>query len=229
MRSIAVEIQFAYNTTNMANHYDDKYYAWQRKLGRFGGTIDLWKFEKLIKKSDTVLDFGCGGGYILENLKCKSKYGIEINPIAIKETEGKNIKIYRSIAQIPTNLKFDKIISHHALEHTEEPFRIIKDLRKYLSTDGLMIFVVPMDDWRIQKKYNPKDINQHLYAWTPLILGNLFAHAGYKIKEIKIITHAWIPFSDFFYPLLPKFVYLPLCKIWSILTFNRQIRIIVTK
>jgi len=213
----------------MLNHYDKKYYAWQKKLGRFGGTIDLWKFEKFIKKSDVVLDFGSGGGYILENLSCKGKYGIEINPIAIKEAEGKDIKVYKEIKQIPANLKFDKIISHHALEHTEEPFQVLKALKKYLKPDGTMIFVVPMDDWRSQKKYNKSDVNQHLFAWTPLILSNMFSHAGYKIKEVKIITHAWIPFSQFFYPLLPTFIYFLLCRIWSASTLNRQIRIIVTK
>lgn len=210
----------------MVSHYEKKYYSWQKKLGKFGGTIDLWKFEKFIKKSDIVLDFGCGGGYILENLKCKDKYGIEVNPIAIKEAKDKKIEIYQKIKQIPANLKFDKIISHHALEHTENPFQELKDLRKYLEKNGSMIFVVPMDDWRIQQKYNKEDVNQHLFAWTPLVLCNLFSAAGYKIKEVKIITHAWIPFSQFFYPLLPKFIYFLSCRIWSTLTFNRQIRIV---
>lgn len=213
----------------MLIHYNNKYYEWQKKLGRFGGTIDLWKFKNLIKKPDIVLDFGCGGGYILENLECKGKYGVEVNPVAIKGAEDKDIKIFKKIEQIPANLKFDKIISHHALEHTTEPFQILKSLQKYLKKEGLMIFVVPMDDWRIQRKYNKNDVNQHLFAWTPLILCNLFVSAGYKIKEVKIITHAWIPFSQIFYPLLPKFIYFFLCKIWSMLTFNRQIRIIVNK
>jgi SAM-dependent methyltransferase len=213
----------------MVIHYGKRYYTWQKRLGEFGGTIDLWKFEKSISESDVVLDFGCGGGYILENLKCKGKYGIEINPNAIAEAKSKKIIIYKKIGQIPSNLRFDKIISHHALEHTNDPFGVLKDLRKYLKENGTMIMVVPIDDWRIQKQYDKKDINQHLFAWTPLVLCNLFSTAGYKIKEVKIITHAWIPFSDFFYPLLPKFIYFLLCKIWSALTLNRQIRIIVSK
>ena len=34
-----------------------------------------------------VLDFGCGGGYLLDKINCKKKFGVEINNIAIKEAE----------------------------------------------------------------------------------------------------------------------------------------------
>jgi len=53
--------------------------------------------------------------------------------------------------------------------------------------------VLPLDDWRsrTQRYFNPQDINQHLYAWTPQSIGNLFQLAGYKSIAIKIITKAW--------------------------------------
>lgn len=213
----------------MKTHYNRGYYAWQNKCGELGGLVDLWKFKPFIKPTDSVLDFGCGSGDILEKLFCREKYGIEINDYAIKKARQKGLTIYKTLAKIPRGLTFDVIISHHALEHVENPFLILKGLQTLLKNRGLMIFVVPIDDWRIQKKYHKKDINKHLYAWTPLALGNLFAQANYKIKNIEIFSHAWIPFSKFFYRFLPKFFYYFLCKIWSIGTFNRQMRIIATK
>ncbi len=213
----------------MKTHYDRNYYKWQNKCGELGALVDLWKFKPFIKPSDSVLDFGCASGDILEKLTCRRKYGIEINDYAIKRAKQKNITVYKTIEEIPKLLKFDVIISHHALEHVENPFLILKELRMLLKNKGTMIFVLPIDDWRIQKKYDKKDINKHLYAWTPLLIGNLFAQAGYKIKDIKIFSHAWIPFSKFFYHFLPNFLYFFLCKIWSITTFNRQMRIIATK
>lgn len=210
-------------------YYDENYYAWQRRLGELGADIDLWKFDKYIQKKDMVLDFGCGGGFILSKLKCEKKYGIEINSTAVKEAKRQGITIFNTIDDIPKNLKFDYIISHHALEHITNPYETIEKLGQYLKPKGKMIHVVPIDDWRIQRRYTQKDINQHLYTWNPLLLGNLFVKAGYTIERIDILTHAWLPFSKYFYRILPKFLYFFFCRIWSFITLNRQIRIIVSK
>lgn len=69
------------------NHYDEKYFSWQKKIGHFGGQANKIKFEKLIKKNAKVLDFGCGGGYLLSSFENVEKYGVEINQIAVKEAE----------------------------------------------------------------------------------------------------------------------------------------------
>ena len=54
----------------------------KKKIGEFGGKANLFKFKKYISKKDNVLDFGCGGGFLLNNLDCNYKAGIEINPVA---------------------------------------------------------------------------------------------------------------------------------------------------
>ena len=67
------------------NYYNEDYFNdYQKKIGEFGGKANLFKFEEHIKNTDNVLDFGCGGGFLLSNLDCKYKAGIEINSIARK-------------------------------------------------------------------------------------------------------------------------------------------------
>ena len=78
------------------NHYDEKYFSWQKKIGHFGGQANKIKFEKLIKKNAKVLDFGCGGGYLLSSFENVEKYGVEINQIAVKEAEKNGLKVYKS-------------------------------------------------------------------------------------------------------------------------------------
>lgn len=64
------------------NYYDNEYYNnYQREIGEFGGKANIFKFKKYISTNDSVLDFGCGGGFLLNNLDYKYKVGIEINPI----------------------------------------------------------------------------------------------------------------------------------------------------
>jgi glycosyltransferase involved in cell wall biosynthesis len=42
--------------------------------------LHIWK--PYILSSDDVLDFGCGSGGLLSVLECKSRVGVDINPVA---------------------------------------------------------------------------------------------------------------------------------------------------
>ncbi|UCE39033.1 MAG: methyltransferase domain-containing protein, partial [Thermoplasmata archaeon] len=67
--------------------YGKEYFDWQKNIGSFGGLANLFKFKEFINPTDTVVDFGCGGGYLLRNLQCKEKMGIEVNPHARQEAK----------------------------------------------------------------------------------------------------------------------------------------------
>jgi len=212
----------------MNRHYDKRYYNWQRKAGEYGGQQDLWKFTPFVKKGYSVLDFGCGSGHILANLDCRGKYGIEINEGAIKEAKKRGITVFKKLKNLPKDSKFDVIFSHHTLEHIENPTEELKEMKKYLKKDGISVHVVPIDDWRIEKKYDPNDINKHLFTWTPRLLGNLFAHCGYEVKEITMTPYLWLPLSRYYYRYFPKFLYYTLCRSWGALLKNRELRITAT-
>lgn len=213
----------------MRNHYDKTYYEWQKKSGELGGKLDVWKFQPFIKQIDTVLDFGCGGGYILQNIPCRRRYGVDINKSAREEAQKRGVKMYPEVYDIPSNIKFDVVISHHTLEHLENPAEILAELKKRTRKNGYAVHVVPINDWRNDKKYNPKDVNKHLYTWTPLLIGNLFDRCGYKIEKIEIITRAWFPLSIYYYSYIPRFllpVYNLASLMWAFALRARQIRII---
>lgn len=213
----------------MKNHYGKSYFDWQKKSGELAGALDTWKFEPYIKPTDTVLDFGCGGGYILQNLVCRRRVGVDVNPTVRKEAEKRGISMFSEVHTIPSSLRFDVVISHHTLEHVENPAHILKELRKKTRKGGYAVHVVPINDWRNDRHYNPHDINNHLYTWTPLLLGNLFVHCGYKIERIEIITHAWFPLSIHYYRFIPRHllpIYHLACRVWAFFLRARQIRII---
>ena len=81
---------------NHSDHYDADYFNWQRTIGIFGGEANSFKFQKSIKKTDIVIDFGCGGGFLLNNLNCYKKIGIEPNINARDQLKINKVEAYGS-------------------------------------------------------------------------------------------------------------------------------------
>lgn len=181
--------------TNVSAHYDADYFAWQRDIGAFGGWANAFKFRKSVTRDDTVVDFGCGGGFLLNSLACKRRIGIEPNPAAAASAEALGVQHFSSpvaaLAQLGEGVA-DVIISNNALEHTLNPLQEIKNLRPLLKLNGIIHFVVPCD--AISYRYNPADINYHLFSWSPQNLGNLFTEAGYQVEYARPYVHKWPPY-----------------------------------
>lgn len=172
------------------SYYDTSYFDWQRHVGAFGGKANLFKFIAHIKPTDKVLDFGSGGGFLLAQINCQEKKGIEINPVARQNAIEQGIDTIASIEEVADEWA-DVIISNHALEHVFQPLDELKKLHKKLKKGGKIIFVVPHE---VRAPYRPNDINQHIYTWSPMCLGNLFHLAGYEIIEAHSLKHRWMPY-----------------------------------
>lgn len=137
------------------------------------------------------MDFGCGGGFLLNNIECKYKAGIEINPTAKKYCIN-NLKIdcFSSISEVDDE-KFDVIISNHALEHCERPFDIIKELKLKLKVGGKLVVIVPLDSFKY--KFKTDDVNKHLYSFSPMNLGNILLMNGFTNIQTSSVLHKWPP------------------------------------
>jgi 2-polyprenyl-3-methyl-5-hydroxy-6-metoxy-1,4-benzoquinol methylase len=114
-----------------SKHYNADYFNWQKKVGEFGGWANLSKFSNYISYEDAVLDFGCGGGFLLKNLHCKKKIGIEVNDSALEIAKKNGIEVHKNCEDIQDN-SIDVIISNNALEHTLHPLDELKTLWKKL-------------------------------------------------------------------------------------------------
>ena len=179
--------------TKIENYYQEDYFEnYQKKIGEFGGKANLFKFKKYIKLSDTVLDFGCGGGFLLNFIDCKKKIGIELNPVARDYCIKKNsIDCYEDISAIEDN-SVDVIISNHCLEHTLSPYDLINKMHAKLKIGGKIILVVPLDS--LNYKCRSNDINNHLYSFSPMNIGNLLQGCNFKEISTEVLFHKWPPF-----------------------------------
>ena len=172
------------------SYYDKKYFEWQKRAGEFGGVANLFKFEEYISKNSDVLDFGCGGGYLLKNINTfGKKVGVEINPIAREMAEQNGIYCVDDIKKIEEN-SIDVVITNHALEHVDNPIEIIQEFKRVVRNNGIIVIVVPHE---ISSELKPYDINMHLYTWSPQNLYNLLTICGIDTLRCERLSHAWIP------------------------------------
>lgn len=191
--------------------YKENYFAWQKEIGELGGKANAWKFAPYIKSTDKLVDFGCGGGYLLKNLKATQKKGIEVNSVARKQAEKNGITTYEISSHIPNNWA-DVVISNHALEHVSHPLAELINLKKILKKNGILVIVVPFER---RTKYSPTDRNHHLYTWSELNLANLVKEAGFTIGVVKTHKYGWPPGYRFIYQYLGEEVFRLTSHIWG--------------
>jgi len=167
--------------------YDEKYFRWQKEIGKFGGKAELFKFKRYVNSMHNVIDFGCGGGFLLANLDCREKIGVEINEYARMQAHELKLNVYSSISEIPDKWA-DCVISNHALEHVDDPLNTLINLKSKMKSGAIFICVVPHE---IGEIVSEKDCNHHLFTWSPQNLKNLFKRAGYDVNVAKRLYHSW--------------------------------------
>jgi SAM-dependent methyltransferase len=207
-------------------HYNEDYFQWQREKGMYGAKLNKFLFEDFLDSNKSVVDFGCGGGFLLNEINAKEKLGIEINESGRANAESLGVSTLPSIDEVEDRWA-DVVISNHVLEHVDHPLETIRKLRTKLKDGGKMVFVTPFERTNSYKK---DDINYHLYTWSPMNLGNLFHRAGLEIIEVQKISHKWPPYYDKMITLFGYRTTNLMCSIYGHLNRSQtQVRIVAEK
>ena len=212
-------------TNCSSSHYNAKYFSWQSSTGgEFGGWANLCIFDQYINPEFNVIDFGCGGGYLLSNIVCRGKLGIEVNTSAREHARSLGINAVESSSEVEDKWA-DLIISNHALEHCPHPLLNLKELHQKLRPGGRIVFIVPCESIRFSFRSN--DVNRHLYSWSPMSLGNLFTEAGFVVEECKPFYYKWPPFYRIILRIGGQRVFKLCCHIYGLFAGRwHQVRIV---
>ncbi len=159
-------------------------------------------------QNNKILEVGCGEGNTLLTLKSmkKASYiaGIDIIDLNQKEKLDKFIcgDIEKRVSSLPfPETFFDIIICADILEHLVNPWKVVKELKKYLKLGGYFIASIPnireiktMTTIFLKGDFKYSDAGildkTHLRFFCKKNMEKLFLEAGYKIDKI---THNLSP------------------------------------
>jgi len=170
------------------NHYDAKYFEWQRSMGIIGAKFNRIFFEKEVEGREVIADFGGGGGYMLDAFNSKRKILIELNDVA-RNAASSSLEKYKTLDEVPKEI-IDTLISSHCLEHVESPLHALRKVYKIIKPGGTIVILVPHDE--VKSTYDEKDINHHIYTWNAITLGHLVHDAGFEIITAEEVQHQWV-------------------------------------
>lgn len=200
------------------------YFSRQGSCGISGGELEARKLGPFIGKARSVLDFGCGGGFLIEALRRTVPVvcGIEPNPVAREACTRRGLEVHESISDV-TGRTFDAVVSNHCLEHVPYPIDALRSLREVIACSGVLVLALPIDDWRVQRRISEPDKDHHLHTWTPVLIRNTLHEAGYVTVSASVLSYAWPRHWQHLYPVLPAFAFDSICRLWSVVARRRQL------
>jgi SAM-dependent methyltransferase len=92
------------HSTHYLGTEGEEYFRWQGVKGDVWGIIGARNFQRYIREHDCVLDFGCGGGFVLKNLSCGRRIGVEVNPAARQVAKENGIECYSDLSELQGQL-----------------------------------------------------------------------------------------------------------------------------
>jgi ubiquinone/menaquinone biosynthesis C-methylase UbiE len=157
-------------------------------------------------KDKIVLDAACGEGYgtnLLSNV-ARSVTGIDVEPSIIQHAQSKYKKqnlsfISASVLQTPfANNTFDVIVSFETIEHLEEHEEMLKEFKRILKQDGLLILSTPD-----KEQYSEKTHRENQFHKKELTLPAFEELIGKFFSNRMILGQQFIS-GSFIYPLSLK-------------------------
>lgn len=126
-----------------------------------------------LKRSDSVLDVGCGEGARLEALAPLGFSDLSgIDPFLPSERAGKTasgIVLIRGELR-SADRQYDLITMHHSFEHVEDPVRLLELARDWLAPGGRLLVRIPLlQPWawtRYGTNWAQLDPPRHFYLFT---------------------------------------------------------------
>lgn len=198
------ELEKYYEKKRSSGGYKKGYMMWGINISNMFQKARVKSVLKFLKpkKEDIILDAGCGEGKTALKVakKCKKVYGIDIAKNAFTQSKSKAPKNVVFKKMNLENLKFknntfDKIFCIETLEHVLHPKKAIKEMKRVLKKQGILVLSYPTIDQTMIAKLNyflgfdkPSNISEHLTEWCYGEIKKQFKTQGFMLVESEGIA-----------------------------------------
>jgi glycosyltransferase involved in cell wall biosynthesis/SAM-dependent methyltransferase len=188
-----------------------KYYPTYREIPARGSADTLVvreqyrKIRPFLKKKGKILDVGCSQGGFLFFMKKLGwdVCGIELVKGAATIAQRNDLKIIiADFDKVNIKTKYDLITFWVVLEHFRDPNQTLKQTRKLIKDQGLLVLEVPNFDSYQRRIFKSHWLGfgtpRHYFHYSQKTLSQLLAKNGFEVININFMSKAHAPFHLFF-------------------------------
>jgi SAM-dependent methyltransferase len=174
--------------------YSDTSYSDQERALRSTFRRLMQNLRKRGLAGGSLLEVGCGFGYLLEEAKEFFSYrvGTEFSPEGVRRSSPKADIIYEGgTDQLPADAKFDCIIATHVIEHVYQPLEFVKKLMDHAKPGATIVLATPDMGGMLRKAMGRRwasfKVPEHVLYFDATTLGAVMSQAG--LTDIKVMPY----------------------------------------
>jgi len=193
---------------NLLNMTTRKYNDFAYKVGFYRESSIRKRAQEILhellminKNIKSLIDIGCGAGFMLDEFKRKIDITVGVEPskkLANYAARNFNLKIVNEYFSVTTlkklNRKFDAVILSHIIEHLENPIEFLTSVKSLLNKNGIIYLETPnILSWLAKiegKNYTFLTPEDHICLYSKKALNNLFRIKDINIKPINSYTYS---------------------------------------
>lgn len=181
---------------------DFKAYEGINPLPKYLNNKRLKYVVKFAGEVESVLDAGCGDGYVLTKINAKKLTGIDLVEAkllrASQKRKGINF-VVGNIEKMPFNDSlFDAVLCNEVLEHVRDYKVVIDELVRVCKNNGHIIVSIPnLTNMKVGRLFSlrfPVNPTDHINYITPQMLYSSMLNNSSK-SNVILIEETYLPFS----------------------------------
>jgi len=196
---------------------------------RLWAILTQYYFQRFIPGDAVVLDLGCGYGEFINHIKCREKFGMDLNPQARNHLSA-DVKLIAQDCSMPWALpdaSLDVVFTSNFFEHLPDKLALrntLVEAARCLRPGGKLIALGPNIKY-VQGAY--WDFWDHFLCLTERSLAEALANNGYRV----VLNYPrFLPYTTIGIPQSPGFlVRLYLRMPWAWRIFGKQFLVIAER
>jgi SAM-dependent methyltransferase len=155
--------------------------------------LRIVKMAEMVKDAKSILDIGCGPGWIIDYLPQRTRYmGVDISSVARNMVLDRGGEVAASLDDVKGG--WQVVILAEIIEHIEEDVNFMIKAADYLEPNGCLLVSVPrhkiMTDPAHVRDYTAEELDKKL-GWIGEIVESL-TYERWEIRKVKWHGHGYV-------------------------------------